>query len=58
MSLTLKYDEDFLGFCFKTLQKDFRDPVSLSLKEFLVRYLNEMATKQENSLLFPVKGFP
>ena len=52
----LKYDNDFLGFCDRALQKDFNEQKSLSLKLFLQGYLRELALKQENSLLFPLKG--
>lgn len=52
----LKYDTDFLGFCDRALQKDFNEQKSLSLKIFLQKYLKELALKQENSLLFPLKG--
>jgi hypothetical protein len=56
MSHSLKYDEDFLRFCYKSLQKDFKDPSSISLKSFLSNYLNDLSMTQENSLLFPLKG--
>ena len=52
----LKYDNDFLGFCDRALQKDFNEQKALSLKLFLQKYLRELALKQENSLLFPLKG--
>lgn len=48
----LKYDEDFLHFCYKSIQKDFS---TLPIKAFFMDFLDNMHKKQENSLLFPIK---
>ena len=49
----LKYDDDFLHFCFKAINKDFKDN---SLRNFFISFLEKMSFLKENSLLFPIKS--
>lgn len=49
---TLQYDSDFLNFCHKAIQKDFS---SLSIKDFLIAFIDDLSKKPINSLLSPIK---
>ena len=52
----LKYDDDFLQFCFKNISKDFKENSCFSLRNFFISFLSNLSCKNENPLLFPIKG--